>query len=52
MLGLGVDTGLLLRSLHGALAAVGRDQTMRACLTPDATTSTTASGAAGRTHRD
>ena len=52
MLGLGVDSGLLLRSLHGALASVGRDQTMRACLTPDVATSTPASGAAGRTHRD
>jgi 2-dehydro-3-deoxyglucarate aldolase/4-hydroxy-2-oxoheptanedioate aldolase len=35
MLGLGVDTGMLLRSLHGALAAVGRDRAMRASLIPE-----------------
>jgi 2-dehydro-3-deoxyglucarate aldolase/4-hydroxy-2-oxoheptanedioate aldolase len=35
MLGLGVDTGFLLRSLHGALAAVDRDQTLRAGLAPE-----------------
>ena len=34
-LGVGMDTGLLLRSLKGALAAVGRDRTIRASLTPD-----------------
>jgi phosphoglycerate dehydrogenase-like enzyme/2-keto-3-deoxy-L-rhamnonate aldolase RhmA len=30
LIGLGMDAGLLLRSLHGALAAVGRDRAMRA----------------------
>lgn len=33
MLGLGIDSGLLIRSLHGALAAVGRDRAMNASLT-------------------
>ncbi len=33
MLGLGMDAGLLLRSLHGALAAVGRDRVLKASLT-------------------
>jgi len=32
---LGMDTGLLLRSLKTTLAAVGRDQSIRASLTPD-----------------
>lgn len=32
MLGLGMDSGLLLRSLHGALATVGRDRQMSAAL--------------------
>ena len=34
-LGVGMDTGLLLRSLKATLAAVGRDRTIRASLTPD-----------------
>jgi len=34
MLGLGLDAGLLLRSLHGALESVGRDQVITANLTP------------------
>ncbi len=34
MLGLGLDSGLLLRSLHGALAAVGRDRRMVAAFQP------------------
>lgn len=34
-IGLGMDTGLLLRSLKGALAAVGKDSAIRASLTPD-----------------
>jgi len=34
-IGLGMDTGLLLRSLKAALAAVGRDSAIRASLTPD-----------------
>lgn len=37
MLGVGVDTGLLLRSLRGALAAVGRDSPMQASFEPTAT---------------
>jgi 2-dehydro-3-deoxyglucarate aldolase/4-hydroxy-2-oxoheptanedioate aldolase len=36
LLGLGADTGLLLRSLRSALATVGRDRTMRADLNPSA----------------
>lgn len=36
MIGLGMDTGLLLRSLRGALAAVGRDRPMAATLAPAA----------------
>ena len=36
-IGLGMDTGLLLRSLKGSLAAVGRDSSIRASLTPDGT---------------
>lgn len=39
-IGLGMDTGLLLRSLKGALAAVGRDAPLRASLTPESTTPT------------
>ncbi len=35
MLGLGSDTGLLLRSLHGALGIAGRDRHMRADFVPD-----------------
>lgn len=34
MIGLGMDVGLLLRSLRGALAAVGRDRPMNAALRP------------------
>ena len=34
MLGLGQDSGLLLRSLRAALAAAGRDRPLRASLTP------------------
>jgi 2-keto-3-deoxy-L-rhamnonate aldolase RhmA/quercetin dioxygenase-like cupin family protein len=34
-IGLGMDTGLLLRSLKASLAAVGRDSAIRASLTPD-----------------
>ncbi len=35
MLGLGMDTGLLLRSLHGVLAAAGRDRALRPSFTPE-----------------
>ncbi len=35
MLGLGIDGGLLLRSLHGALAAAGRDRPIVASFTPE-----------------
>ncbi|HEY1784701.1 MAG TPA: aldolase/citrate lyase family protein [Pirellulales bacterium] len=35
LLALGTDTSLLLRGLHGSLAAVDRDRAMRACLLPD-----------------
>ncbi len=34
-IGLGMDSGLLLRSLRASLAVVGRDRTIRASLTPD-----------------
>jgi 2-keto-3-deoxy-L-rhamnonate aldolase RhmA/quercetin dioxygenase-like cupin family protein len=34
LVGLGQDSGLLLRSLHGALATVGRDRSLRASLSP------------------
>lgn len=34
-IGLGMDTGLLLRSLKASLAAVGQDRTIRAALAPD-----------------
>lgn len=34
-IGIGMDTGLLLRSLKTGLAAVGRDRQIRASLTPD-----------------
>ncbi|MDP1798622.1 MAG: aldolase/citrate lyase family protein [Planctomycetaceae bacterium] len=34
-IGLGMDAGLLLRSLKGALSAVGQDRAIRASLTPD-----------------
>jgi quercetin dioxygenase-like cupin family protein len=37
-IGLGMDAGLLLRSLKGALAAVDRDSALRASLIPDAST--------------
>ena len=40
ILALGTDTGLLLRGLHGSLAAVDRDQAIRASLVPDDTGST------------
>lgn len=36
-IGLGTDTGMLLRSLKASLAAVGRDRPLRASLTPDST---------------
>ena len=36
-IGLGTDAGMLLRSLKGSLAAVGRDRPLRASLTPDST---------------
>jgi 2-dehydro-3-deoxyglucarate aldolase/4-hydroxy-2-oxoheptanedioate aldolase len=36
MLGVGLDTGLLLRSLRGSLAAVGRDRVLKASLAPSA----------------
>lgn len=35
MLGLGMDAGLLLRSLHGALAAVGRDRAITPAFQPE-----------------
>jgi 2-keto-3-deoxy-L-rhamnonate aldolase RhmA/quercetin dioxygenase-like cupin family protein len=35
MLALGIDGGLLLRSLHGALAATGRDRTIVASFAPE-----------------
>ncbi len=35
LLGLGLDAGLMLRSLHGLLAAQGRDRTIRAGFTPE-----------------
>ena len=35
MLGLGVDAGLLLRGLHGALAAAGRDRAINPTFTPE-----------------
>jgi 2-dehydro-3-deoxyglucarate aldolase/4-hydroxy-2-oxoheptanedioate aldolase len=38
LLGLGTDSGLLLRSLHGALAAVGRDRPIHADFIPEAET--------------
>jgi len=38
----GTDTGMLLRSLKGSLAAVGRDQPLRASLVPDPKTKTKA----------
>ncbi len=37
----GTDTGMLLRSLKGSLAAVGRDRRIRASLAPDPKTNTT-----------
>lgn len=36
MIGVGMDSGLLLRSLRASLAVVGRDQVLQASLTPDA----------------
>ena len=42
-IGLGMDTGLLLRSLKSSLAAVGRDSSINASLTPDKTTAPTKS---------
>lgn len=41
MLALGIDSGLLLRSLRGALQVAGRDRTMRASLTPEQATNVT-----------
>lgn len=38
MIGVGIDSGLLLRSLRAALNVVGRDQPIQASLTPDAAT--------------
>ncbi|MBI3853553.1 MAG: cupin domain-containing protein [Verrucomicrobia bacterium] len=38
MLGVGSDSGLLLRSLHAALGVVGRDRPMSATFVPDKTT--------------
>jgi len=38
MLGLGADTGLLLRGLHAALGAAGRDRPMAASLVPQSIT--------------
>jgi len=35
MLGLGMDAGLLLRGLHGALASVGQDRAIHASFTPE-----------------
>lgn len=35
MLGLGIDAGLLLRSLHGALATAGRDRAIMPTFTPE-----------------
>lgn len=40
-IGVGTDTGLLLRSLKVSLAAVGRDRPIRASLTPDSTNAST-----------
>ena len=37
-LGIGIDTGLLMQSLKGSLALLGRNPTIRASLTPDAQT--------------
>lgn len=37
-IGVGTDTGLLLRALKASLASVGKDRSLRASLTPDATT--------------
>jgi quercetin dioxygenase-like cupin family protein len=37
ILALGTDAGLLLRGLHGSLAAVGRDRAIRASLMPEST---------------
>lgn len=39
LIGLGMDTGLLIRSLRAALAVAGRDQPIRASLTPSASPS-------------
>ncbi|MFO0871046.1 MAG: aldolase/citrate lyase family protein [Pirellulales bacterium] len=38
LIGLGIDAGLLARTLRGALAVVGRDRPLRATLTPDTPT--------------
>ncbi|MBM3968256.1 MAG: cupin domain-containing protein [Planctomycetes bacterium] len=38
MIGVGIDSGLLLRSLRGALNVVGRDQQIQASLTPESAT--------------
>jgi len=43
MIGVGADSGLLLRSLRGSLAAVGRDRTIQASLTPESSTTATPS---------
>ena len=40
-IGVGTDTGLLLRSLKASLAAVGKDRPIRASLTPDVTKTST-----------
>ncbi len=38
MIGVGSDSGLLLRSMRGALSVVGRDQSIQASLTPESST--------------
>ena len=38
MIGVGIDSGLLLRSLRAALTVVGRDQQIQASLTPESST--------------
>lgn len=42
MIGVGSDSGLLLRSMHASLSVVGRDQTIQASLTPDSSTTAVA----------
>lgn len=41
MIGVGIDSGLLLRSLRASLSVAGRDQQIRASLTPDSQLKTT-----------